>query len=313
MLNKLNFNSTYYGVVEDRKDPLNVGRCRVRVVGIHTFDKNEIPTEALPWAPVISSAGSITVPKEGEYVSLLFLNGNTDTPIILGVMPGIVLVEAQTQTPSGSPKPVDGVVLQKVDAPTTPSYSRGDIENTPIQIANQDKEHVCNISYGLKLEIIQARLKVSAAIQWLREKIQKLFSGLSQSAFAQSVQAKIKQLLAELKKIQRIIKEFNDFVIEVAKLVQQIKDLIVWILSLPSQLLAFLQGCLTEFLSSIGEALTGGFGGIVDDTGTSVVIGDVVQLVQTSVETVQQASSAAQNVVEVAGAVIYAKETFERV
>lgn len=313
MLNRTNFNSIYYGVVEDRKDPLNVGRCRVRVVGIHTFDKNEIPTEALPWAPISSNAGSITVPKEGEYVSIQFFNGNTDTPVILGILPGIVLVEAQTQTPPGSPRPVDGVVLQKVDAPTTSSYSRGDIENTPIQLANESKEHVCNISFELKIEIIQARLKVSAAIQWLRQKIQALFSSFGQSAFIQSIQAKIKQLLAELKKIQRIIKEFNDFVLEVAKLVQQIKDLIVWILSLPARLLAFLQECLTEFLSSVGSALTGGLGSIVDDTGASVIISDVVDLVQTSVQTVQQASSAAQNVVEVAGAVVYVKETFERV
>jgi len=33
------------GVVEDRKDPLFLGRCRVRILGWHTADKSELPTE----------------------------------------------------------------------------------------------------------------------------------------------------------------------------------------------------------------------------------------------------------------------------
>ena len=29
----------FFGVVEDRQDPLKVGRLRVRIVGVHTQDK----------------------------------------------------------------------------------------------------------------------------------------------------------------------------------------------------------------------------------------------------------------------------------
>ena len=39
----------FIGVVEDRNDPLQLGRVRVRCYGWHTDDKNQIPTEALPW------------------------------------------------------------------------------------------------------------------------------------------------------------------------------------------------------------------------------------------------------------------------
>ena len=46
----------WYGVVEDRKDPLYLGRVKVRCMGFHTDDKSLIPTEDLPWAQVILPA-----------------------------------------------------------------------------------------------------------------------------------------------------------------------------------------------------------------------------------------------------------------
>ena len=33
----------FFGVVEDRNDPLKTGRLRVRIVGVHTQDKNVLP------------------------------------------------------------------------------------------------------------------------------------------------------------------------------------------------------------------------------------------------------------------------------
>ena len=32
----------WQGVVEDRKDPLKLGRCRVRILGFHSEDKKNI-------------------------------------------------------------------------------------------------------------------------------------------------------------------------------------------------------------------------------------------------------------------------------
>ena len=40
----------YTGCVENRLDPLKLGRCQVRVVGLHTENKVELPTFDLPWA-----------------------------------------------------------------------------------------------------------------------------------------------------------------------------------------------------------------------------------------------------------------------
>ena len=46
-------NNFFTGVVEDRHDPLYLGRVRVRVYGLHTHDKSEIATPDLPWSDVL--------------------------------------------------------------------------------------------------------------------------------------------------------------------------------------------------------------------------------------------------------------------
>ena len=52
----------WYGVVEDRDDPLRMGRCRVRILGYHVDDTEMLPTEDLPWAipimPINSASAS---------------------------------------------------------------------------------------------------------------------------------------------------------------------------------------------------------------------------------------------------------------
>lgn len=89
----------FQGVVEDRKDPLQLGRCRVRCLGFHSEDKNLLPTEDLPWAhpmqPVTSAAmnGIGTSPTgmvEGTWVIGFFRDGmDAQQPIIMGTIGGI--------------------------------------------------------------------------------------------------------------------------------------------------------------------------------------------------------------------------------
>lgn len=75
----------WFGVVEDRDDPLRLGRCRVRIIGYHTEDNETLPTEDLPWAlPVMpaNSAGSSGVgwsptgAVEGSWVVGFFADGD---------------------------------------------------------------------------------------------------------------------------------------------------------------------------------------------------------------------------------------------
>ena len=83
----------WIGVVEDRNDPEKIGRCRVRIFGVHTDDISLIPTEDLPCAIPVYSVNNndvFSAPKEGEYVVGFFLDGSfCQSPAILGVLPGI--------------------------------------------------------------------------------------------------------------------------------------------------------------------------------------------------------------------------------
>ena len=86
----------YYGVVEDRGDPKQLGRLRVRVLGLHTEDKTQLPTADLPWATVISHDGAMsglgTTPSffvEGTWVLVDFFDDDKQEPYVLGGIPGI--------------------------------------------------------------------------------------------------------------------------------------------------------------------------------------------------------------------------------
>lgn len=89
----------WFGVVEDRNDPLRLGRCRVRIIGYHTEDNEELPTDDLPWAiPVMpaNSAGSSGVgwsptgAVEGSWVVGFFADGeNGQHPMFFGTVGSI--------------------------------------------------------------------------------------------------------------------------------------------------------------------------------------------------------------------------------
>lgn len=95
----------FTGCIENRKDPLKLGRCQVRVVGVHTHDKTVLPTEDLPWAypmqPITSAAisgiGSSPVGAvEGTWVVIMFRDEDMQQPIILGTIGGIPQQESKT-------------------------------------------------------------------------------------------------------------------------------------------------------------------------------------------------------------------------
>jgi len=88
----------FNGVVEDRQDPQKLGRLRVRCVGIHTDNKDDLPTSDLPWSQLIhpitssgisglgSSPGFIV---EGTWVFGYFRDGQSmQEPMIMGTLPG---------------------------------------------------------------------------------------------------------------------------------------------------------------------------------------------------------------------------------
>ena len=89
----------YYACVESRNDPDKLGRCRVRVVGVHTDDKTVLPVADLPWAQPIQPITSAAMngightpmgPVEGTWVVVVFKDeGSFQEPLILGTIGGI--------------------------------------------------------------------------------------------------------------------------------------------------------------------------------------------------------------------------------
>lgn len=94
-------NIFFFGVVENICDPEKLGRVKVRIVGDHTQNKSEIPTEHLPWAmPImpITTASMNGIGQapiglvQGSWVVGFYRDGaEKQQPIIMGSIGGIPL------------------------------------------------------------------------------------------------------------------------------------------------------------------------------------------------------------------------------
>jgi hypothetical protein len=105
----------WQGVVEDRYDPLYLGRCRIRILGWHTEDKTDMPTESLPWAypvqPITSAAQtgvgiSPTGPVEGTWVVGFYRDGEqAQEPVFFGTLGGIPSLDSKIPPNEGFADP----------------------------------------------------------------------------------------------------------------------------------------------------------------------------------------------------------------
>ena len=147
----------WIGTVEDRQDPLKLGRCRVRCIGWHSANKMQLPTNSLPWAmpsmPINSS--NVYTPKEGDMVFGFFVDGdNAQEPIMLGTFPSIPLQQSNSQKAFNDPrtsaqltaapvKPDESATNypRKLDEPTTSRLARNDADYpSPINVAKKAKK-----------------------------------------------------------------------------------------------------------------------------------------------------------------------------
>ena len=94
------FNPIWFiGVVEDRTDPLKIGRCKVRCLGFHQQNMKELPIEHLPWAQLLippNSQNEIKPPKEGSWVIGFFKDGvKCQEPMVISLIPGIPTISSE--------------------------------------------------------------------------------------------------------------------------------------------------------------------------------------------------------------------------
>lgn len=133
----------WIGVVEDRNDPLKLGRCRVRIVGWHSDNILDSPTESLPWAQGIMPLNNPNTytPKESDMVVGFFLDGqNAQQPVMMGVLPGIPLSKSDPKTAFGDirqQKQIDVAPAKPNQAKT--SYPRYLDEPTTSRLARNEQ------------------------------------------------------------------------------------------------------------------------------------------------------------------------------
>lgn len=88
----------WFGTVEDREDPMMLGRVRVRIKGYHTIDPIELPTEMLPWAHPIQPIGSASIGGIGDSPTGIVVGSNVfgffadgedgQQPVVMGTFGG---------------------------------------------------------------------------------------------------------------------------------------------------------------------------------------------------------------------------------
>lgn len=131
----------YVGVVEDRNDPLNAGRVKVRVAGLHYHDKKVLPTADLPWAmimqPAAGGTGAAAIgPAEGTTVIVIFEDyPENQYPIVIGTLAGVpqtnpVVIDNFEETPIWK----DSITPQGRPLPRNNSEATGNHGGGPIEL-----------------------------------------------------------------------------------------------------------------------------------------------------------------------------------
>jgi len=133
------FNGLYFGVVESNNDPKKMGRCRIRILGLHTSEKKKsnttgIPTSELPWALPMNSiaGGSVSglgengVPVNGSWVVCGFINNDHNYPFYLGTIGGYPKTAVDKTKGFNDP---DGIYPKILNEPDWNKYARGSTLN----------------------------------------------------------------------------------------------------------------------------------------------------------------------------------------
>ena len=175
----------FYGVVEDRHDPLYLGRVKVRCIGWHTDDKTPgsgIPTEDLPWADVINPITSASMSGigrsptgmvPGTHVFGFFRDGiEGQEPVIMGTLGGIPERLANPERGFFDPRTPE----QREEEPSPPLYIERNAGTEKSKIINHFKVFSENIEDGsilYKVKGAGALAKHQAVLQLSRDDIAK--------------------------------------------------------------------------------------------------------------------------------------------
>jgi hypothetical protein len=261
----------WVGIVEDNSsDPLKIGRCLVRIIGLHSFDGTELPTKGLPWAtPTLSLNGtkSFSVPNINDWVYGFFLDGKSkQNPIIIGVIPGLINVKTfvkltgeqqreYIQRIAAQAQPEDEVEEPpQPGQPTTPAIARGQVANTSIQTTNDLRTHACDITEYINLKVATAKQFVKLIVSTIRKGIVAALKALGISPGASALGSFLQDVRRALKSINNFLTKIVGAIADVVEAVRRIRAIIDYILNLPERLRRFFVDCLNQLLATLQVA-----------------------------------------------------------
>lgn len=326
----------WVGVVEDRNDPLNASRYKVRIFGSHTTNLEELPTKNLPWAIVTytpnlgKSFGALI---EGTWVTGFFLDGESkQAPVITGVIMSIPQEDIDDTTPRAfsayAKRYNDPAVAAAAEAntpivytdtpaqkqlrpgnPTIPAlvYTK---QGTGVQKSDDNRAHVCDIRENIRFQEAVQALKDLAIVQAAIRAVQTLTDSTSGSTIATEIRGVIQSLRAFVRTIQKILNFFNDVILVITEYITLARLMIAWILSLPAYLLQMLQDCLATLQNSLLSALSftvsgGSNTGIISEF--KGLVSDVISTTNTAITTVANGRAAAESAQQLANPKSYGK------
>jgi hypothetical protein len=259
------------GVVENTKDPLDIGSVQVRIIGLHPFldesglpNKTLLPTEKLPWAQVVlptTGAKTTSGLREGDWVFGFFQDGDyAQMPIVMGMFPGIQGIQSQivynesVRIKTNPPRVPSDIVVRQVGEPTSARLARGVLEGTLVNRTNNQLESVCDVSNEVKILIGEVKVLVGTIMRAIKEAIRALLAalGLEPSGESRKLVQFLKEVTAAIREAvefyEEEIKPYIDLVLTVAR---YLRAIISYILSLPERLAKFIRKCLAVFAQSI--------------------------------------------------------------
>jgi hypothetical protein len=247
-------------------DPLEVGRCQIRIFGWHTDNVKMLPDEDLPWAMPIyqgNTSDTFSSPRVGDWAFGFFMDGESaQMPVYLGVFPYIVPKQVvdddgfNPQEEKGAPTLPDGVEDSQVGQSSIAPLARGETANTGISKSNKDRMHICDITAKVDFDNAKEKLKNLVNVSTVRAESESLFAADSAAPIVQNVKDIKTAVAAQVK----LVKEYTDTIKQEANAlsayVKYLQDTIKMIESLPEEAKALYAGCLKDLkasLSSVGK------------------------------------------------------------
>lgn len=174
------------GVVEDKNDPLKLGRAKVRIFGWHAENKQEAPTEYLPWAQTMLPTNNTEVyaPKNGDMVVGFFLDGSVGLkPVMMGVMPGIPMSSGDVEQPFSDSRSedelttaprlpeskdyvTDGTGIVITETGTADLYPLNLDEPTTARLARNDEDSITQTFIQERIDNVVTGVETAAGETW---------------------------------------------------------------------------------------------------------------------------------------------------